>query len=170
MSFDQAFTDLIGIEGNYSDDERDPGNWTGGKVNVGELKGSMYGISAAAYPTLDIKSLTLSSAKALYLRDYWNKVSGDLLPDPVATALFKEAVNLGVSGAIKAFQRSLKVDPDGVLGQITIGIATTSPPKIVLWQFLTECLWDYTQMDNFKVDGRGWTSRVIKTALEANLA
>lgn len=170
MSFDQAFVELIGIEGNYSDDERDPGNWTGGKVGVGELRGTMYGISAAAYPTLDIKSLTLPKVKALYLQDYWDQVKGDLLPDPVAVALFKEAVNLGVHGAIKAFQRSLKVDPDGVIGQVTVGIATSSPPKIVLLQFLTECLYTYTLMQNFKVDGRGWTSRVIKTALEADLS
>lgn len=170
MSFDKAFVELIGIEGKYSDDERDPGNWTGGKVGVGELRGTMYGISAAAYPTLDIKSLTLPRAKALYLQDYWDKVKGDLLPDVVAVALFKEAVNLGVEGAIKAFQKSLKVDPDGVIGQVTVGIATSSPPQIVLLQFLTECLYEYTQMANFKVDGRGWTSRVIKTALEADLA
>lgn len=170
MSFDTAFTDLIGLEGKYSNDERDPGNWTGGAVGKGELRGTMYGISAAAYPTLNIIGLTLTGAKAIYLQDYWDKLKCDLLPDPVAEALFKEGVNLGVVGAIKAFQRSLKVDPDGVLGQISVGIATSSPVKLVLTQFLTECAYEYTNMQNFKVDGRGWLSRVIKTAVEARLA
>jgi lysozyme family protein len=165
--FNQAFADLIGIEGRYSNDERDPGNWTGGKVNVGKLNGTMYGISAAAYPTLDIAGLSLSKAKAIYLTDYWNRLRCSTLPGPVAVALFKEGVNLGVDGAAKAFQRSLKVTADGDIGQITIGIATSSPTREVLCGFLTECAVMYTQMDNFKIDGRGWLSRVIKTAVEA---
>jgi lysozyme family protein len=168
--FNQAFSDLVGIEGKYSDDERDPGNWTGGKVGAGKLNGTMFGISAAAYPSLDIASLNLVKAKALYLSDYWNKMHCDTLPAVVAVALFKEGVNLGVEGATKAFQRSLKVEPDGNIGQITVGIATSSPPKIVLEQFLTECAYEYTQMENFKVDGKGWLSRVITTAVEASLA
>lgn len=167
MSFATAFSEVVGIEGKYSDDPRDPGNWTGGAVDKGELKGTMYGISAASYPTLDIKGLTKFKAQDIYERDYWNKISGDLLPDVVAVALFKEAVNLGVEGAIKAFQRGLKVDADGVLGQVTIGYATNHPPKLVLQLFLTECAYEYTKMANFAIDGKGWLSRVVQTALEA---
>lgn len=168
-AFDVAFTELVGIEGRYSNDERDPGNWTGGKVGAGELKGTMYGISAASYPKLDIAGISLSQAKGIYLTDFWDRLRCDQLPDAVASALFKEGVNLGVTGAAKAFQRSLKTESDGHIGQITVGIATSSPPKDVLVNFLTECLYEYTQMELFKVDGRGWTARVIKTAVEANL-
>lgn len=170
MSFDQAFTDLIGIEGKYSGDARDPGNWTSGKVEVGELKGTMYGISAASYPKLDIAGLTLVQAKSIYLQDFWNALKCSQFPDSVATALFKEGVNLGVSGAAKALQRSLKVTADGVIGQLTVGYATSSPPKEVLCNFLTECAVEYTQMENFKIDGRGWLNRVIKTAVESHLS
>lgn len=169
-AFDVAFEQLIGLEGKYSNDERDPGNWTGGAVNNGELKGTMYGISAASYPDMDIVNLTLSKAKAIYLTDFWGKLRCSALPDVIAIALFKEGVNLGVWGAAKAFQRSLKVQPDGVIGQITIGLATSKPVKEVLEGFLGECAYNYTQMSNFKVDGRGWLSRVIKTAVEAQLS
>ncbi len=168
--FDTAFTNVVGLEGKYSNDDRDLGNWTGGEVNKGELKGTMYGISAAAYPTLDIAGLTLQKAKAIYLTDYWNKLRCSTLPAPVAVALFCEGVNLGVEGAAKAFQRSLKDQQiDGNIGQITIGLATSQPPKEVLCNFLTQCAYAYTQMDNFKADGKGWLSRVIKTAVEAQL-
>lgn len=170
MSFDVAFVQVVGLEGKFSDDERDPGNWTGGAVGKGELRGTMYGISAASYPTLDIKNITLSKAKSIYLSDYWDKISGDLLPAPVAVALFKEAVNLGVHGAIKAMQRAIKVDADGVLGQVSTGRIVSHPPMLVLQEFLTECAYEYTQMALFKIDGRGWLSRVIKTALEAQLS
>jgi lysozyme family protein len=93
------------------------------------------------------------------------------LPSPVAIALFCEGVNLGVSGAAKAFQRSLKDQQiDGNIGQITVGLATSQPPKEVLCNFLTQCAYDYTQMANFKIDGKGWLSRVIRTAVEAQLS
>lgn len=169
MSFDTAFVQLVGIEGKYSDDETDPGNWTGGAVGKGELRGTMYGISAASYPTLDIKGLTIPKVKALYLTDFWDKIHGDLLPDVVAVALFKEAVNLGVQGAIKAMQRAIRVDVDGVLGQISVGMIVAHPPMLILQEFLTECAYEYTQMKLFPRDGKGWISRVIKTALEAQL-
>lgn len=39
MTFDKAFNRLIGHEAGYSNDRRDPGNWTGGKVGIGTLKG-----------------------------------------------------------------------------------------------------------------------------------
>jgi lysozyme family protein len=170
MSFDQAFNDLIGIEGKYSADEKDPGNWTSGKVEQGEMKGTMYGISAAAYPTLDIAGLTLQAAKAIYLRDFWNKLRCAQLPDSVATALFKEGVNLGVEGAARVFQKSLRVEVDGNIGNLTIGIATSQPPKDVLCGFLTEAAYEYTQMKDFPTYGKGWLSRVIKTAVEAQLS
>jgi lysozyme family protein len=168
-AFDVAFKQLIGLEGNYSNTESDPGNWTGGAVNSGELKGTMYGISAASYPKLDIAGIGVAQAKSIYLSDFWDRLRCDNFPDPIAIALFKEGVNMGVSGAAKALQRSLKLTPDGDIGQLTIGIATSSPPATVLENFLTEVLFEYTQMPLFKVDGRGWTSRVIKTAVEAAL-
>ena len=170
MSFEVAFAQLSVLEGGYSDDPNDPGNWTGGAVNAGELKGTQCGISARSYPTRDIKSLTPAQIKAIYLEDYWDKVGGDILPDVLAVALFKQAVNVGVFGAIKALQRAMKVDADGVLGQISIGTASSHPPKILLEQFLTECAWSYTQMSAFPRYGKGWLSRVIQTAVEAQLS
>jgi len=171
VSFDLAFKQVVGLEGKFSDDETDPGNWTTGVVNTGELKGTMYGISAKSYPTLDIKNLTLPKVKDIYLRDFWNKIGGDLLPDIVSVALFKEAVNLGTHGAVTMLQKSLKIEPsDGVIGQITVGVATSHPPMLVLQQFLTECAYAYTKMALFQRDGKGWLSRVIKTALEGQLS
>ena len=77
MNFDQAFDRLNGHEGAFSDDPKDPGNWTGGRVNVGELKGTKYGIAANTYGDLDIKSLTLDDAKKIYYRDWWLKAGAD---------------------------------------------------------------------------------------------
>ena len=65
MNFDQAFTALIGNEGNYTLNHKDRGNWTGGMSGAGQLRGTKYGISAASYPAVDIKNLTLEAAKAI---------------------------------------------------------------------------------------------------------
>ena len=49
-------------EGGLSMIRFDPGNWTGGKVGVGALNGTNFGIAASSHPTLDIKALTRAEA------------------------------------------------------------------------------------------------------------
>jgi Glycosyl hydrolase 108 len=99
--FDQAFELVIGSEGGYSDDRNDPGNWTGGEVGVGELKGTKYGVSAASYPDLNIKGLTVDDAKTIYERDYWNKAGCPDMPPRLAYTCFDAAVNNGVGRAVR---------------------------------------------------------------------
>lgn len=98
--FDRALDFTLAWEGGYSDHPGDSGNWTGGSINSGELKGTKWGISAAAYPLLDIKNLTLEEAREIYYRDYWLKLK---LPEDVsvaaAVAVFDAAVNHGVGRA-----------------------------------------------------------------------
>ena len=67
MNFDVAFEKLIGHEGGYVNDARDPG---------GETK---YGISKRAYPDEDIAGLTLERAKQIYRRDCWARRIADNL-------------------------------------------------------------------------------------------
>ncbi len=57
-------------EGGFSADRRDPGNWTGGKVDKGTLKGTKFGIAANSFPTLDIANLTKAQAVDIYRRKY----------------------------------------------------------------------------------------------------
>jgi lysozyme family protein len=98
-TFEQAFAVIIGNEGGFTNNQADPGNWTGGKCGEGECRGTKYGISAKAYPTLDIAGLTLDQARATYKRDYWDRINGDTLPPPLALIVFDAAVNNGVSRA-----------------------------------------------------------------------
>ena len=59
-NFERCFAFTLGAEGGYSNNPADPGNWTGGAVGNGELRGTNFGISASAYPQLDIANLTQS--------------------------------------------------------------------------------------------------------------
>src|SRR5574337_47830 len=135
MNFDEAFTFLIGDEGSFQDSSNDRGNWTTGIIGQGECKGTKFGISAYAYPLLDIRNLTLDEVKAIYLRDYWNALSLSLLPSYVRLLLFSFAINTSMPGnpitAKKALQRALGITVDGIIGPKTISAATsevTLPP------------------------------------------
>uniref|UniRef100_UPI00300B3D77 glycosyl hydrolase 108 family protein n=1 Tax=Acinetobacter higginsii TaxID=70347 RepID=UPI00300B3D77 len=104
MNFDKAFDRLIGHEAGYSSDKRDPGNWTGGKVGIGVLKGTKFGIAANTYPNLDIKNLTIEQAKQIYKKDWWDKLGADSLHSSIVFQLLDFAVNAGKARAIKELQ------------------------------------------------------------------
>jgi lysozyme family protein len=93
-------------EGGMSTDRHDPGNWTGGKVGVGRLLGTKYGIAASSYPNVDIPNLTEEAAAAIFKRDYWDKVAGDLQPIGVDLCLYDAAVHSG-AGRAREFQRAV---------------------------------------------------------------
>ena len=125
-SFDKAFAFVIGAEGKLTDDPKDPGGLT------------KYGISHRAYPTVDIRNLTLDDAKAIYRLDYWDKCDCDNLPYPLDVVAFDTAVNMGVSVAKK------------LAGE-----------KGTIEQFLLHRLSLYAGMKNFNIYGRGWVNRVL---------
>src|ERR1041384_5177399 len=108
-TFDRLFDLVVGHEGGFTADPADPGNWTGGAVGVGACRGTRFGISAAAYPNLDIANLTLEAAKAIYQRDYWQCIAGDRLPPALALLVFDAAINNGTARAIRWLQQTLQV-------------------------------------------------------------
>lgn len=81
--FPQAFAIVVSEEGSYVNDPLDPG---------GETK---FGISKRAYPHLDIAQLTLDQARAIYLRDYWERSGCDGMSWERALCAFDCAVNQG---------------------------------------------------------------------------
>ncbi len=118
-AYDLVSTITLTHEGGWGCDPRDRGNWTGGAIGAGELRGTKFGISAAAFPHLDIQNLTIDQARTILHDLYWVHVAGDALPAPVGLLLFDWAVNSGVAGAVEPVQRMLAVKADGDLGPIT---------------------------------------------------
>lgn len=161
MSFADAFAFTVGEEGGLSMDPKDPGNWTGGKVGIGVLKGTKYGISAAQYPSLDIANLTLDQAQGIYKPDYWDKVSGDLIPDAIAGALFDTAVNEGPATAIHAAQKALGIPADGVAGPQTIAALNAVSISKFARAFAIFRIVQYSTMQLWSEDHDGWVGRVI---------
>lgn len=157
MTFDDAFTQLIGNEGGYVDDPADPGGAT------------KYGISQRAYPGEDIANMTLDRAKAIYLRDYWGPAGCDAVPDALKFDLFDMAVNQGVGSAIKCLQHAVGETEDGVLGPLTLQAAQSAPPMRLLFRFDAARLVHYAELDDARWlrFGRGLVRRVAGNMVAA---
>lgn len=166
MNFDQAFAKVISHEGGYTNDSRDRGNWTTGVVGQGDLKGTKYGISAMAYPDLDIRNLTVDQAKEIYRRDYWEKLKMDDLPDVVRFDLFDAAVNSGIGNASKFLQRAAGVTADGVIGPKTIAAANAIDPAKLDKRINGHRLMFISAIPTFSTYGKGWISRVATNLIE----
>lgn len=166
-TFDRAFDVLIGHEGAFTDDPRDRGNWTGGAVNVGELRGTKYGISAASYPSLDIRNLSLAEAKAVYYRDYWTAAHCIDLPPMVAVLVFDAAVNSGVGNAARFLQRALNVADDGKIGPITMAAAKAADPFDLAKGIQSERIALMRKLSTWPVYGGGWATRLATLPVQA---
>lgn len=160
ITFDQAFERLIGHEGGYSIDSKDPGNWTGGKVGVGILKGTKYGIAANTYPNLDIKNLTLAQAKQIYKKDWWDKLGADHLHSAIVFQLWDFAINAGKKRAVMELQQAVNIKADGIIGPKTIAAVQNENLNDVLLTLTAERLRFYTSLGTWPTYGKGWTNRV----------
>ena len=167
-SFIKAVNFVLGanIEGGLSLDPKDPGNWTGGKEGEGELKGTKYGISAGAYPQIDIPAIRREDAVHIYWRDYWAKIRGDDLPPRVAFVVFDCAVNQGVKTAGTLLQAAVGADVDGIIGPNTIAAARRHEPCEVVVDFLARRALRYANLKQFQRYGRGWMRRLFYAATE----
>lgn len=144
--FERAFAFVIKWEGKFSTDKNDAGNWTGNAVGVGEMKGTKYGISAAAYPHLDIANLTIGEAKRIYHQSYWLASGADKLTGDLALIHFDTAVNMGV-GQAKIMLRDSKETPLLYLGRR---------------------LHFYTTLQGWANYGAGWARRVADLMSEVD--
>ena len=111
-AFEKAFEDVIGLEGGYVNDPKDPG---------GETK---FGISKRSYPKIDIKDLSLEDANGIYKRDFWEQLGLDEINPEVAREIFEVAVNAGLKRSTRITQRALNylgegLEEDGLMGPKT---------------------------------------------------
>jgi len=168
-SFERAFRVVVGEEGVLSLNPLDPGNWTGGWQNKGRLRGTKYGISARAFPTLDIRNLTLAQARAIYRVKYWDRIAGDALPRSAALLVFDAAVNQGVGIAARCLQYAAGVGADGVVGPETIAAVRVTPLGPLLVEIAARRAVAYAQDEDAPTFLLGWFRRLERVAALAIL-
>lgn len=146
--FNTVFDRIMGIEGGYTDGKGDPG----GETN--------WGISKRSYPDVDIKNLTREQAKAIFHRDFWNKVKGEGLYDGVAYQVSDFAYNSGPETAIRYLQRAVKAADDGHWGPHSQACAQTMGEAATILRLVGLRLEFMASLKNWSESGRGWARRI----------
>lgn len=171
-NFESIFELVSGHEGDLTTNATDPGNWTGGAIGAGACRGTKFGISAAAYPELDIVNLTFDEAKALYRRDYWQRIAGDHLPPSLALLVLDAAINNGVGRAVRWLQEICHVPQDGIPGPRTleaIGQIISKPGGVAdtCSEFQARRLLFMASLPTWQTFGPGWARRLFRLPFEA---
>ena len=159
MTFDDAFTKLLGHEGSYSNHPSDKG----GKTNWGvtEAVAREHGYEG------DMRDLMQATAKIIYKKSYWTPLKLEKMPEVLRFALFDAGVNSGPAQATKWLQRALGVPDDGVIGPVTLGTANFVDPQKTLSRFMGHRLEFMTNVQSWNSFGKGWSRRVASILKEA---
>lgn len=158
---------IFGHEGGFTDRKSDPGNWTGGKVGKGKLKGTKFGIAANSHPDLDIKNLTLADATEIYRRDYASKIKFDALPAGVDYATLDYAINSGPKKAAMDLQHVAGVADDGKIGPITLEAVRSKDAAMLIDDLCSRRLAFLQRLSIWDEYGKGWSRRVKSVHAEA---
>ena len=150
-TFDACFERLLGHEGAYVNDPRDPGGETMWGITVAVARAAGY-----AGPMRD---LPLATAKAIYRARYWDVVRADDLPDSIRFDVFDAAVNHGPMQAATWLQRAVGAVPDGMIGPATLAAVKAAGPMVGP-HFNSQRLRFYTDLPSWPAFGRGWARRV----------
>jgi lysozyme family protein len=148
VAFELAFDRLMAHEGGYANDPSDPG---------GETK---YGISKRSYPQEDIPNMTPERAKAIFRRDFWERVHADALPTSVAFQLSDFAYHSGPETAVRYLQRALGVADDGHWGPVSQAAAARTSEGDMIMRLNAERLDFMTRRSNWPSAGKGWARRI----------
>lgn len=166
-NFDRALSLVLQYEGGFTDDRRDPGNWTGGKVGVGQLNGTKKGIAAASFPHLDIKNLTDAQIAEIYRAKYWNRVRGDELPSGIDLSTMDGGVNSGPARSVRWLQAVLGETQDGAVGPITLDAARKADAPKTIKAHCAKRLGFVQSLAIWNTFGKGWSRRIANVEATA---
>lgn len=156
-NFERAFAIVVGEEGGYVNDPRDPG---------GETK---FGITKRDHPERDISALTLDDAREIYRSGYWAEAKCDSFPWPLCAYVFDAAVNQGADTAIRLLQKTVGTAQDGTWGPVSAKKLAVKDPHETASLYLADRALRYTGTRNFDHFGRGWLKRLFVLCLAASV-
>ncbi|RQS69225.1 hypothetical protein DID96_17805 [Burkholderia sp. Bp8963] len=149
-SFDDAFDALIGNEGGYSNNPRDPGGET------------MWGVTArvarAAGYTGAMRGLPRDTAKQIAKKLYWDPLHLDEFDPRVAFQVFDANYNGG--HPVIWMQGAAGVRVDGVLGPATIAAVKAVDPLRFMMRWNALRLTYFTSLATWVTFGKGWARRI----------
>ncbi len=161
-NFDQIMDWLAVYEGGYVNHPRDPGGAT--NRGVTQRVYDAYRRNKGR-PLQSVRHISDGEHDEIYLRQYWQPIRGDDLPDGLDATMFDFAVNSGVSRAARTLQRSLGVTADGIIGEITLSAVYERVNRGALIDLIVDVnnrrMSFLRRLSTFDVFGKGWTRRVV---------
>lgn len=143
-------------EGGWSDHAADPG----GKTMYGITQATLSSYLGRPASDKEIRNLSKATALAIYQRNYWDRVAGDVLPPGVDLCVYDWGVNSGPSRAVKALQAVVGVEPDGWIGDITLKAVRSRPRRELIEELCARRMKYLRGLKTFGTFGKGWTNRV----------
>ena len=171
-NWDKSCDMVLAHEGGFTNDQRDSGN----HLSDGRQGCTMLGCTQANWEAYighkvtqdDMKKLTKDDVKPLYKKNYWDAVSGDLLPSGLDYAALDFAINAGPAASRKMIQRALGVVADGAIGPNTLKAINEADAKELIQKFSDAKTTFYKGLGNFNIYGAGWLKRVADVQAVAN--
>lgn len=159
--YQPSLKELLGHEGGYTNDPKDPGGPTNWGITIDDAK-MYWRVDATA---ADVKAMPLDVAKNIYKAKYWDAVRGDELPAGVDYCVFDYGVNSGIHRAIPLLQRIVGVTVDGKMGLETItatirACSTQEGRDAVINHYQNDRLVFLQSLGTWSHFGKGWGTRV----------
>lgn len=171
-----AINKVLEHEGGFINHPNDRGGPTNWGVTMNTYNMYMTAKTGKTYiSTVDeIKKMPKALAVDIYKKLYWDKIQGDKIKKyAVAAVIFDQAINRGVSSAIKQAQKVIKaLDPfgfanivqDGVMGPKSLEALNSVSEKPFLDSYLRESTQFYQNIVNRdpsqSVFLQGWLNRI----------
>lgn len=162
-NFEKCLPLLLRHEGGYVNHPRDPG----GHTNLGVTLHSWQFWMQRPVTVEELKALTPKDVTSFYRVKYWNEVRGDALPAGVDYCLFDFGVNSGPKRAVVAVQEVLRVNPDGLLGPVTLSAIEKADPLALIDGVCQYRLAFLEKLPHWDTFGTGWSRRVADVRRDA---
>jgi len=149
---------VLATEGGFVNDPKDPGGPT--NMGVTQRVYDAYRKRSGLVPR-SVRIINADEVAAIYTRQYWALIRGDDLPSGVDYAVMDYAVNSGPKRAIQDLQRSLRVTPDGIIGDVTLAALVRADAETVIADLCGRRMNFLRGLRGWARFGRGWSRRVI---------
>lgn len=159
-NFQKSLSIVLLSEGGWANNPSDPGGPT------------MEGITQKIYDAFrqsvnlgsrSVKFISASERDSIYKAQFWDAISGDLLPSGLDLALFDEAVLSGPVQAARDLQRVLRVKVDGHIGLVTLASAQgLLNRKLAVNELCNLRLGLIHRLVTFSLFGKGWEARIAR--------